>query len=83
MMVVETDPPRRLRTEVVDNRQYGGTWTWDLEPTNEGGCHLTITEDGAIYNVVFRFVARFFMGLSGDDRQVPPGPRQQIRRIDE
>ena len=61
MMVVETDLPRRLRTEVVDNRQYGGTWTWDLEPTNEGGCHLTITEDGAIYNVVFRFVARFFM----------------------
>ena len=54
-------PTTASRTKVVDNRHFGGTWTWDLESAYETECHLTITEDGEIYNPVFRFIARFFM----------------------
>ncbi len=61
MEVVEFDPPRRMVTKVVDNRNFGGTWTWQVEPTG-GGCALTITEEGEIYNPVFRFAARFILG---------------------
>ncbi|HUD13497.1 MAG TPA: hypothetical protein VMQ56_07565, partial [Terracidiphilus sp.] len=40
---------------------YGGSWSFVLEPAN-GGTRLTITEDGEVYNPVFRFVSRFVMG---------------------
>lgn len=33
-----------------------------LTPAADGGTTLRITEDGEIYNPVFRFVSRFFMG---------------------
>jgi len=62
MMVVESDPPRRMVTQIVGNRNFGGTWTWKIEPAGEKACTLTITEDGEIYNPVFRFVSRFLMG---------------------
>ena len=62
MEVVELEPPTRMVTRVVDNRQFGGTWTWEVEPLEGTSCALTITENGEIYNPIFRFVARFIMG---------------------
>ena len=42
---------------------FGGTWT--LEITSEaGGAALRITEDGEIYNVIFRFMARYVFGYT-------------------
>ena len=61
-MVIAREPPRMVKMEIVDNAQFGGTWTWIVEPTGEGECVLTITEDGEIHNPVFRFVARLIMG---------------------
>jgi Polyketide cyclase / dehydrase and lipid transport len=49
---------RRIATE---NLPYGGTWTFSLEPAN-GETLVRITEDGEVYNPIFRFVSKFVMG---------------------
>jgi hypothetical protein len=49
---------RRIATEHLP---YGGKWSFVLEPVN-GGTRVRITEDGEVYNPVFRFVSRFVMG---------------------
>jgi hypothetical protein len=59
---VESLPPRRLVTRIADPKlPFGGTWTYEITPTNSG-CSLTITENGEVYNPLFRFVSRFVMG---------------------
>ncbi|MGA2833187.1 MAG: SRPBCC family protein [Terracidiphilus sp.] len=49
---------RRIATE---NLPYGGKWSFTLEPV-DGGTKVRITEDGQVYNPVFRFVSRFVIG---------------------
>jgi uncharacterized protein YndB with AHSA1/START domain len=59
---VESVPGKRLVRRIADpNLQFGGTWEFGLEATPDGTI-LTITEDGEVYNPVFRFVARFIIG---------------------
>ena len=56
------EPPKRLVTSIVDEGlPFGGTWTYVLEPSGSGTL-VTITEDGEIYNPVYRFVSRFILG---------------------
>jgi len=63
--VAAIEPRRRLVTEIVDEGlPFGGRWTYVLDPVG-AGTRLTITEDGFIYNPVYRFVSRFFMGYEG------------------
>lgn len=60
--MVESDPPRRLVTRIADtNLAFGGSWTYEIAPAVEGSS-LTITENGEVYNPIFRFVSRFIMG---------------------
>ena len=40
---------------------FGGTWTYEIAPRS-GGSTLTITEDGEIYNPMFRVMSRFVFG---------------------
>jgi hypothetical protein len=55
---------RRFRTRIADkNLPFGGTWTIDVAP-QASGSSVTITEQGEVYNPVFRFVSRFVMGQS-------------------
>jgi len=62
--VVEADPPRRLVSRIADqNLPFGGRWIYDLAPV-DSGTRLTITEQGEIYNPVFRFVSRFVLGYT-------------------
>ena len=62
-VIESSEPGRRLVTRIDDKSlPFGGTWTHELTPTADGGVTLRITEDGEIYNPVFRFVSRFFMG---------------------
>jgi hypothetical protein len=49
---------RRIATE---NLPYAGTWTFTLTPEN-GGTRVRITEDGEVYNPIFRFVSKFILG---------------------
>jgi len=62
--VVENVPPSRLVTKIVDETQFGGTWTFEVTPTSSGS-RLTITERGEIYNVVFRALAKYAIGYTG------------------
>jgi uncharacterized protein YndB with AHSA1/START domain len=40
---------------------FGGYWDYRLRPDG-GGTTVTITENGEVYNPVFRFVSRYLMG---------------------
>ncbi len=40
---------------------FGGTWTYRIAPA-AAGSELTITEDGEVSNVFFRFMSRFVFG---------------------
>lgn len=60
--VDESIAPRRMVVRIADrNLPFGGSWTYDIAPA-AGGASLTITEDGAIYNPLFRVMARFVFG---------------------
>jgi Polyketide cyclase / dehydrase and lipid transport len=59
---IESVPPRRLITKIADpTLPFGGTWTYEIVPAGTS-CTLTITEDGEVYNPLFRFVSRFITG---------------------
>jgi len=61
---VSSDPPHRLVTRLADpHLPFGGSWTYEITSTSTGSS-LTITENGEIYNPVFRFVARYVQGYT-------------------
>ena len=60
--VVEQHPPYRMLTRIADpDMPFGGTWTYEITAV-EGGSALKLTEDGEIYNALYRFMARFVFG---------------------
>jgi uncharacterized protein YndB with AHSA1/START domain len=60
MEVVEDVPPRRLVTRIADDGlPFGGTWTYELGPTDAGGTAITIMERGFVRPAVFRALARY------------------------
>jgi uncharacterized protein YndB with AHSA1/START domain len=64
LAVEESQPPRRLVLRIAsDALPFGGTWTYELAPEGDG-TRLTITENGTISNLLFRFVARFVLGYT-------------------
>jgi hypothetical protein len=63
--LVEDEPPARIAVRIADRGlPFGGTWTFQIAPVPGGGSDLRIDEDGEIYNVIFRFMARFFFGYT-------------------
>lgn len=63
--VVESDAPKRLKARIADEKlPFGGSWTWRIEPEGDG-CTVTITEDGEVYNPLFRFLSKFVFGHTG------------------
>jgi uncharacterized protein YndB with AHSA1/START domain len=53
------EPYTRLVVRIADPKlAFGGSWAYDLKP-NGTGTDLTITEDGEVYNPIFRFMSRF------------------------
>ncbi|MEZ4416190.1 MAG: SRPBCC family protein [Gemmatimonadota bacterium] len=58
------EPPHRLVTRIGEGLPFGGRWTYEISPAG-GGATLTVTEDGEIYNPIYRFVSRFLMGYHG------------------
>ena len=60
--VVAFDPPYHYAARIADkNLPFGGQWTYQLESRGSETV-LRITEDGEVYNPVFRFVSRFVIG---------------------
>jgi hypothetical protein len=69
-VIVDSVSPQRLVSKIADPKlPFGGTWTFEITPANDGASTLRITENGEIYNPVFRFVARFFLGYSATQEQ--------------
>jgi hypothetical protein len=61
-VIEEEDAPRRIVTRIADDKlPFGGTWTYELTPAGNGTT-LRITEDGEVYNPIFRFMSRFVLG---------------------
>lgn len=54
-------PPTTMVTRIEPGLPFGGTWTYELSAT-AGRTVLRITEDGEVYNPIFRFVSRFIFG---------------------
>ena len=60
--VEESDPPTRMVTRIADpSLPFGGRWTCELHAVTSGTT-LRITEDGEVYNPLFRFMSRFVFG---------------------
>jgi hypothetical protein len=60
--LVEDVPGQRMVTRILDqDLGYSGKWTYLLTAEN-GGTRLTITEDGEVSNVLFRFMSRYVFG---------------------
>jgi hypothetical protein len=60
--VTERTPPRKFVTKIVDKSlPFGGRWIYEVTPAPNGS-ELRITEEGEVYNPVFRFVSRYVMG---------------------
>jgi Polyketide cyclase / dehydrase and lipid transport len=60
--LAEDVPAARMVTRILDtNLGYSGKWTYVFTPEN-GGTRLTITEDGEVANVLFRFMSRYIFG---------------------
>jgi uncharacterized protein YndB with AHSA1/START domain len=65
LAVERSEAPRLLVLRIADpDLPFGGTWTYEVSPAASGST-LTITEDGAIYNPLFRVMARFVFGYEG------------------
>ncbi|MGQ0647923.1 MAG: SRPBCC family protein [Gemmatimonadaceae bacterium] len=61
----EVDPPRRLVRTIADpTLPYGGRWVYELEPDGTGS-RLTITEEGEVYNPIFRFLSHYVFDQAG------------------
>jgi uncharacterized protein YndB with AHSA1/START domain len=59
---IEASPPLRLVLRIADkDLPFGGTWTYELQASG-GGSRVTITENGEVYNPIFRFMSRFVFG---------------------
>jgi hypothetical protein len=56
------NPPHSIERRIATpNLPYSGSWTFVLTPASNG-TDVRITEDGEVYNPIFRFVSRFIMG---------------------
>lgn len=58
--LVEDVPGQRMVTRILDtDLGYAGSWTYTFAASGEGTL-LTITENGEVSNVLFRFMSRYF-----------------------
>ena len=73
----EMIPPRRLVRGMASDLPFGGTWTFDIAPAQDGST-LRITENGYVTNPFFRFVARYFIGYTSEMNKFLTGLAQHF-----
>jgi len=67
--VSEARPHERLVTTIADkDLPFGGSWTYELKSV-PGRTEVTITENGEVYNALFRFMSRFVFGYTATMEQ--------------
>lgn len=65
LQTVEAHAPHRLVRKIADKGlPFGGRWVYELS-TEASGCVLKITEEGEVYNPIFRFIGHFFINQAG------------------
>jgi hypothetical protein len=58
----EIVPNQRIVSRIADsNLPFGGRWTYELDQKGDATM-LRITENGEVYNVIYRFVSAYLMG---------------------
>ncbi|MBS1911594.1 MAG: SRPBCC family protein [Bacteroidetes bacterium] len=66
-IVMEQDealPNRRMVARIADTTlPFGGRWTFELKPEGTG-TRITITEEGEVRNIFFRFMSRYVFGYT-------------------
>jgi hypothetical protein len=62
--LIEDSPSRRVTRIAGDNLPFGGKWTIEISPASPTDSEVRVTEDGEIYNVIFRFLSRFAFGYT-------------------
>lgn len=68
-LVDEEVPSEKLVLRIAgEDRGFGGTWTYQIRKV-DGGTELSITENGYIDNLLFRFMARFIFGYEATMRR--------------
>lgn len=89
-----TGPPITYQTERVvpdqllvgriasTNLPFGGSWTYELKPAGDGLTTLRITEDGEVYNPIFRFVSRYVMGHDATLKQYLAAVGKRFSAVD-
>lgn len=66
---LERVDPRRIESRIAgEDRAFGGTWTYELAPEGDR-TRVTITEDGWVDNVIFRFLAKYVFGHDATQNQ--------------
>jgi hypothetical protein len=63
-LLAATPPTSIQRCIASENLPYSGAWTFSLQ-AQDGATVVRITEEGDVYNPVFRFVSRFILGHTG------------------
>lgn len=58
--VEESAAPRRFVVRIADrDLPFGGRWIYELQEERAGTTRLSITEEGEVYNPIFRLLSRF------------------------
>lgn len=56
------DDKRTFITRIINkDLAYGGYWEFSISPLQDG-CLVKITENGEVFNPIFRFMAKYFFG---------------------
>jgi uncharacterized protein YndB with AHSA1/START domain len=80
MAVERMKAPRILVSRIADpGLPFGGTWTYEITP-EPSGSRVRITENGEIYNPLFRFMARFVFGYEGTLRSYMASLEKRLAR---
>jgi len=62
--------PENLRVvRVKGQADFGGRWTYALEPLGAGATEVTITEDGFVKSPLWRFMGHYMMGEETNVKQ--------------
>ena len=77
--MIEAVPPKMLVTRIADtDLAFGGSWTYEINPSGTGS-EITITENGEVYNPIFKFVSRFIIGHYGSIDDYLEGLKKVVR----
>lgn len=75
-MVEPTQFVSRITTKGLP---YGGRWRYELTP-DAGGTRVTITEEGEVYNPIFRFMMKYVLGETATIEKVLTALAKRLAR---